>query len=131
MTSPALTNSSQASLFDRVGGEEFFTKLVEDFYSQVELTPVLRVMYPEDLTEAKAHLALFLVQYFGGPADYQALRGHPRLRMRHSPYVIDVVARDAWIAAMLHGVGLSTAGPTERAELIHYFDSSAHSLQNG
>ena len=130
MTSTPLSSSPQTSVFDRVGGMAFFTKLVEDFYSQVELSLVLRAMYPEDLDEAKTHLALFLAQYFGGPAQYQAVRGHPRLRMRHAPYVIDVDARDAWLAAMLHAVAQSTAGPTERAELVSYFDSSAHSLQN-
>ncbi|MEI7479837.1 MAG: globin, partial [Actinomycetes bacterium] len=39
-----------------MGGMNFFTKLVEDFYDQVEETPVLRAMYPEELAEAKAHL---------------------------------------------------------------------------
>jgi len=109
---------------------EYFTTLVADFYVGVAATPVLRAMYPEDLTEAKAHLALFLAQYFGGPATYQAVRGHPRLRMRHAPFVIDVAARDAWLAAMLQAVAESSAGANERAELIAYFDASAHSLQN-
>jgi len=130
VTATPLTSGPQAPLFDRVGGMDFFTKLVEDFYGEVERSLVLRAMYPEDLAEAKAHLALFLAQYFGGPADNQAVRGHPRLRMRHSPYVIDVTARDAWLSAMLHAVAVSTAGAAERGELVSYFDASAHSLQN-
>ena len=130
MTATPVTSGPQTPLFERVGGMDFFTKLVEDFYDQVEETPVLRAMYPEELAEAKAHLALFLAQYFGGPADYQAVRGHPRLRMRHSPYIIDVAARDAWLSAMLHAVAVSTAEPKDRAELVAYFDASAHSLQN-
>jgi hemoglobin len=108
----------------------FFEQLVDDFYGQVEASPVLRAMYPEDLTEAKTHLALFLAQYFGGPTTYAAVRGHPRLRMRHVPYVIDGVARDAWLSAMLFAVERSGAAQSERTELVAYFDASAHSLQN-
>jgi len=31
---------------------------------------------------------------------------------------------------MLHAVAVSTAEPKDRAELVAYFDASAHSLQN-
>ena len=46
-------------------------------------------MYPDDLTDSKAHLALFLMQYWGGPEPVQRASGAiPRLRMRHAPFVI-------------------------------------------
>ena len=74
-------------------GEEFFVELVERFYEGVAGDAVLRPLYPsQDLADAKARLCGFLVQYWGGPADYSAARGHPRLRMRHAPYVIGPVA---------------------------------------
>ena len=31
---------------------------------------------------------MFLAQYWGGPPDYSAEKGHPRLRMRHAPFAI-------------------------------------------
>lgn len=88
------------SLFEQVGGERFFVQLVDAFYDAVELDQTLRPMYPEDLTEPRRHLTLFLEQYWGGPRTYQEERGHPRLRMRHVPFRITKTARDAWLAAM-------------------------------
>jgi truncated hemoglobin YjbI len=40
---------------------------------------------------------MFLEQYWGGPTTYSDERGHPRLRMRHAPFVIDPDARDRWL----------------------------------
>ena len=76
-------------------------ELVESFYEGVASDALLRPLYPsQDLTDAKARLCGFLVQYWGGPADYSAARGHPRLRMRHAPYAIGEPQRDAWLAHM-------------------------------
>ena len=50
-------------------------------------TPCCARMYPDDLTEPRRHLALFLAQYWGGPTVYNEERGHPRLRMRHARFV--------------------------------------------
>jgi hemoglobin len=91
---------------------------------------VLRPLYPEDLNESKAHLALFLSQYWGGPTTYNEERGHPRLRMRHAPFVIGPLERDAWLRHMadaVRGAGLD-AGDEE--ELLSYFEMAADSLMN-
>ena len=59
------------TLFERVGGEPFFETLVERFYAGLAADPVLRPLYPDDLTEPKAHLAMFLAQYLGRTAHLQ------------------------------------------------------------
>ena len=121
------------ALFDRVNGEQFFVDLVDHFYLGVAGDPLLRPLYPDDLTEAKRHLSLFLMQYWGGPATYNEQRGHPRLRMRHVPFVIGPAERDAWLRHMRHAVdqmaerGLPDA---DADELRAYFDMAAHSLVN-
>src|SRR5437588_11989547 len=93
--------SEQAqTIFEAVGGLETFRRLVDAFYRGVETDPLLRPMYPADLTESREHLALFLAQYFGGPGTYSEQRGHPRLRRRHLPFPIDAAARDAWLRHM-------------------------------
>jgi hemoglobin len=89
------------ALFDRVGGEPFFVDLVNRFYVGVAGDPLLRPLYPDDLAESSQHLALFLAQYWGGPTSYSDQRGHPRLRMRHAPFVIGLPERDAWLRHML------------------------------
>ena len=92
---------SDVSVYDAVGGRPFFDDLVDGFYAGVSADLLLRPLYPEDLTESRRHLALFLVQYWGGPSTYSDERGHPRLRMRHAPFVIGEAERDAWLHHML------------------------------
>jgi len=93
---------SEATLFDRVGGAEFFQRLATEFYVGVRTDPVLLALYPQpdDLDGAAHRLALFLMQYWGGPTTYSDERGHPRLRMRHAAYPIDEAMRDRWLAHM-------------------------------
>lgn len=58
-------------------------------------------MYPDDDWEgAERRLRMFLEQYWGGPGTYNVERGHPRLRMRHHPFVVDMAARDRWLELM-------------------------------
>jgi hemoglobin len=122
------------ALFDRVGGEQFFFDLIEAFYLGVGGDPLLRPLYPEDLTEPKRHLALFLAQYWGGPGTYNELRGHPRLRMRHVPFVIGPGERDAWLrhmqAAVAGMVDKERLSALDAEELDAYFAMAAQSLMN-
>ncbi len=94
------------------------------------MDPVLRPLYPEDLGPPRDRLRGFLIQYWGGPADYSAARGHPRLRMRHAPFVIRSGERNAWWEHMAAAVRASDAGPDEQAELLAYFDQAADFLIN-
>ena len=122
----------EASLFEQVGGESFFVRLVDAFYDAVAIDETLRPMYPEDLTESRRHLTLFLVQYWGGPGTYQEERGHPRLRMRHAPFRITKSARDAWLAAM-NGALASVRdqlSDEQFDDMTSYFDMAASQLRN-
>jgi len=122
------------ALFDRVGGEQFFVDLVGAFYLGVAGDPLLRPLYPEDLAESVDHLALFLMQYWWGPATYNDLRGHPRLRMRHVPFVIGPAERDAWLrhmsSAVMHMAESTGVAQDDVEELQAYFVMAANSLMN-
>jgi hemoglobin len=119
-----------ATLFERVGGEAFFYALIDRFYAGVETDALLRPLYPEDLRPSKEHLALFLIQYWGGPRTYSLERGHPRLRMRHFPFAIGPQQRNAWMQHMRVAVETSAAGAAERDALLNYFELAATSLIN-
>lgn len=127
MTDP----QSGSTLYDLVGGEATFRRLVARFYEGVREDPVLRPLYPEeDLGPAEDRLRMFLVQYWGGPRTYSERRGHPRLRMRHAPFAIGEAARDAWLHHMREAVD-SLELPAEHAEpLWRYLEMAAHSMQN-
>ena len=118
------------SFFELAGGEEAFFRLVKRFYEGVDKDPVLRPLYPEDLSEAERNTALFLIQFCGGPATYSAGRGHPRLRMRHYPFAIGQKERDAWVLHMGRAVDSEIAHDGVRAYLHQYFEKTATFLIN-
>ncbi len=122
-----------STLFDRVGGRPFFETLTTRFYEAVAEDPVLRPLYPDDqegLEAARLHLELFLIQYWGGPAEYNEMRGHPRLRMRHAPFRIGPAERDAWVHHMTEAVKSAGLSQLDEMQLLGYLTSSASHLIN-
>jgi hemoglobin len=123
--------SEPVSMFEAVGGEETFRRLVHRFYQGVADDPVLRPVYPaKDLGPAEEHLRLFLMQYWGGPRTYDELRGHPRLRMRHAPFRIGAAERDAWLRHMRESLDELRLDEALDAQFWDYLVMAAHSLVN-
>ena len=120
------------SLYERVGGEEFFVRLVDRFYAGVATDEVLLRLYPEqsDLTGARERLRLFLIQYWGGPTTYSDERGHPRLRQRHFPFAIGALERDRWLVHMLAAVEEVSTDEQIRTELTEYMVRAADHVVN-
>ncbi|WP_030456758.1 globin [Herbidospora cretacea] len=123
--------SSEQTFYDLVGGEETFDRLVRRFYEGVRDDPVLKPLYPEDDFEgAEDRLRMFLKQYWGGPNTYSQERGHPRLRMRHAPFVIGEAERDAWLKHMGDAVNELQLPAEQESKLWQYLVYAAHSLVN-
>lgn len=119
------------TFYDAVGGAETFHKIVHRFYQEVAEDEVLRPMYPEqDLTGAENRLRMFLEQYWGGPHTYSEQRGHPRLRMRHVPFTIGPIERDAWLRCMRIAVDEVRMPEPYRVELWRYLRMAADSMVN-
>jgi hemoglobin len=119
------------SFYSAVGGRDTFKKLADKFYEGVAADEILRPMYPEeDLRPAAERLQLFLEQYWGGPTDYQELRGHPRLRMRHNAFQIGPKARERWLFHMRAAVDSLELAPLQTAELWAYLDRAATAMLN-
>ncbi len=119
------------SFYERVGGAPVFKALVDRFYEGVANDPPLRQMYPEeDLGPAADRLRLFLEQYWGGPKTYGETRGHPRLRMRHAPFVVTPTQRDRWLHHMLGAVDTLDLAPEDDAELREYLVRAAQFMVN-
>lgn len=125
-----MNRQQTASLYELIGGMAAFERIVERFYAGVENDTLLRPMYPEDLTDSKRHLVLFLAQYFGGPRTYAAERGHPRMRMRHAPFAIGQAERDAWMRHMEEAVLAEELSPEAEKPLMEYFERTATFLMN-
>jgi hemoglobin len=119
------------TFYDAVGGHDTFEALVSGFYARVANDELMVSIYPDhDWAAAANRLLMFLEQYWGGPRTYSELRGHPRLRQRHVPFVIDERARDVWLTHMrsaLDDVGLE---PAADQVLWSYLSSAADALVN-
>lgn len=118
------------NVYDAVGGDETFHRLVNNFYKRVESDPVLRPIFPEDLESGKEKQFLFLTQYFGGPSRYSQQYGHPRLRQRHFPFTIGVKEAEAWLNNMLAAIDESNIPEPARSEMRQYFERGAPFMIN-
>jgi hemoglobin len=112
-------------------GEEGFRRLVSAFYAQVPGDELLGPMYPgDDMAGAEERLRDFLIGRFGGPPTYMEKRGHPRLRMRHSPFRLDEAARNRWVQLMDRALD-EAALPAEAEQVLRpFFHGTATFLRN-
>lgn len=104
--------SREPGLLERIGGRPAVERIVQEFYDRVEADAELRRLFPEDLAAGREKQALFLEQWLGGEPRYSERYGHPRLRARHFPFVIDERAAGLWLRHM--GEALRAAGVPER-----------------
>ncbi|TQF73373.1 globin [Rhodococcus spelaei] len=125
---------AEMSFYDAVGGAETFRRLTARFYEEVAKDEIVRPLYPEeDLGPAERRMRLFLEQYWGGPRTYSDERGHPRLRLRHQPFTIGPLERDAWLRCMhiaIDSIDESTLDAQHRRALTDYMDMAAASMVN-
>ncbi len=123
--------ADEITVFQAVGGEQFFFDLVDRFYDGVESDPILAPMYPaDDMSGARERLTLFLIQFWGGPSTYNESRGHPRLRMRHFPFRVTREARDAWLSHMTDALDSMEAPQAAMEMMVDYFVQSAEFMRN-
>jgi hemoglobin len=92
--------------FHELGGEERVRHLAARFYDHMDADePALARLHELDAAGkvsqgSRDRFATFLVEWLGGPNVYSPVHGHPRLRMRHAKFPVDIAMRDAWLRCM-------------------------------
>jgi len=125
-----------ASGGDLAAGRARVDQLAQRFYDIMEeREPALALLHARDANGkidagSRERFSLFLLGWLGGPAEYEARHGHPRLRMRHARVPIDLGMRDAWLRCM--DQALSDCGVTGelRTFLDERFAHVANFLRN-
>ena len=120
----------QVSLFQHLGGREVIDRIVESFYVRVEADEHLRPIYPEDLGPGKEKLKLFFEQWLGGEPRYSERYGHPRLRARHFPFVIDDLAAGRWLRHMRESMAENGVSDEEMGPIFARLGPLAHHMVN-
>lgn len=122
--------------FHKLGGEERVRQLAARFYDHMDAEePALARLHEVDADGkvsqgSRDRFATFLVEWLGGPTVYSPVHGHPRLRMRHGKFPVDVAMRDAWLRCMSRAMDdLEVTGNT-RAFLDARFAEVADFLRN-
>lgn len=111
-------------------GEEKLSQLIDIFYRNVANNPLLKPIFPDDLTETARKQKQFQTQYLGGPNLFSQEHGHPMMRARHSPFPITPARAQAWLECMsdaMDEVGLE--GPF-REEYFRRLVMTAHHMVN-
>ena len=124
---------SNASAYDRLGGDAGVRALVERFYDEMDSLPEargIRELHAPDLDKAREKLYLFLSGWLGGPSLYIEQYGHPRLRARHLPFAIGEVERDQWMLCMTRAIDSLDPDPAFRDELVATFFQMADHMRN-
>lgn len=122
--------------FALLGGEDVVRQLTELFYDAMdEHEPALARLHRLDddgkvHPEARRRFGLFLMGWLGGPQDYVASYGHPRLRMRHARVRVDAGMRDAWLRCMTRALDQIEIEDRVRAFLDHQLAHTADFLVN-
>jgi hemoglobin len=122
--------------YARIGGADSVRALAEEFYEEMfRSEPELTRVHERDADgrvkkERRDRFALFLIGWLGGPKDYMAQHGHPRLRMRHATVAIESTLRDAWVRCMNRAMETRLVPPEVRAFLQPRFAEVADFLRN-
>lgn len=124
------TEAEPENVYELVGGEQWFQDLCTRFYVKVAEDENLRKLYPSDLEPSRYWLAMFLVQYWGGPAQYSDTRGHPRLRMRHMHLEVGIKERDLWFRHMRASLLEANLEVDLEKKMLDYFQMAADHLIN-
>lgn len=91
---------------DTASGRARVDQIAQRFYDVMEeREPALTLLHARDASgkvdaNSRERFSLFLLGWLGGPGEYEARYGHPRLRMRHGRVPIDLAMRDAWLRCM-------------------------------
>jgi hemoglobin len=122
--------ADEQTVLDQIG-KEGIAALVAAFYCRVRNDDILGPMYPaDDWDGSEERLREFLWFRIAQDPTYILKRGHPRLRMRHMPFRIDLAARDRWLALMNEAMEEACITDPARTWLGAFFFQIADFMRN-
>jgi hemoglobin len=119
-------------VFKEVGGQPVIDSLVDEFYYIMQTDPEARDCLAthagRDIQESARKLKFFLSGWLGGPQLYLEKYGHPRLRMRHNPFLIGAEEGRQWLYCMKKALERSSIKPELQIKLMDGFTHVANMI---
>jgi len=119
------TEDEPPSLYAWAGGTDAFRRLIDAFYDRVEADDLLSPLFPGGVSQDhRAHVVLWWVEVFGGPADYTPLGGYQRMLDHHRGLGITVEQRFRFASLMSLAAddAVLPDDPEFRAALVGYLE---------
>jgi hemoglobin len=113
-----------SSLYDDAGGVDGLRRLSNAFYDRVLADELLAPVFAHFTPTHVEHVAVWLAEIFGGPADFTShLGGHQALLRSHLGLKIRDEHRQRWLQLMADAISEVLPGrPELTAALMSYFD---------
>ena len=113
------------TLYEWAGGGPAVARMINAFYDRVEHDDLLSVLFPGGVSaDHREHVSVWWSEVLGGPADYTALGGYPRMLAHHLGLDISAEQRRRFVSLM--SVAADDAGlpddPEFRAAIIGYLE---------
>jgi len=97
-----LASAPVPTLYDWAGGGQALNRLTTRFYERVAQDDLLAPVFAHMSPEHPAHVAAFLAEVLGGPADYSAAHGgHPHMIRQHLNRHLTQDKRRRWVELLL------------------------------
>jgi hemoglobin len=127
------TETTAASLYDRLGGKAGVQELVTRFYDimdQDSAVKMIRDKHPAALANARPKLFEYFSGWFGGPPLFIDKYGHPRLKARHNHIKIGLEDRDQWLQCLYGALDQMEVDPMLRKDLLEKIEPMADHMRN-
>jgi hemoglobin len=118
-------NDGAPTIYEWAGGGEAFERLTAAFYTRVREDDLLRELFANMPAEHPHHVATWLAEVFGGPAEYSERHGgYPHMMRKHLGLAISERQRARWV--QLIGLAADDAGlpsdPEFRSAFMAYVE---------
>ena len=133
MSQSGTAQTTQATPYELIGGENAVRALVHRFYELMDTLPeayAVRKLHAADLSGADEKLFMFFSGWLGGPDLYVQRHGHPRLRARHLPFSIGTRERDEWLLCMKQALDEEVSDADIRDRLYEAMAGLADHMRN-
>jgi hemoglobin len=90
--------SDTPTLYEWAGGTDAFVRLTDAFYAKVVKDDLLGPLFTRMHPDHARHVATWLAEVFGGPAEYTASHGgYPHMVAKHIGMAISEPQRRRWV----------------------------------